>query len=95
VSVVAEETTRAVPTYFDAELSVIVVGTPATFHWHTSMAVTVDSTDAAFALPTDNDRAITGKARAMSPAPIFFWFTISPNFKGIDLSVLQVRNKSS
>ena len=84
----------------------IVEGTPAICHWHASIASTVDSTDAAFALPTEIERAITGKARAIRPAPIFFWFTLSPILEGVDFIILlyyllgrwknrKVRNESS
>jgi hypothetical protein len=78
VSAPSEVTSRSSPTYFDAEPSVIVSGNPAACHAHASMAVTVDSTVAAFADPTDIERAITGNDRAISAAPIFLRFIESP-----------------
>ena len=90
---VSEETTSSSPTYFSSVVKVIVVGIPATCHAHSSMAVTVDSTEAALALPTDIERAITGRARAIRPAPIFCRFIESPYADERDIPLIPAAEK--
>jgi hypothetical protein len=57
------------------------------------MAVTVDSTEAALALPTDIERAITGRARAIRPAPIFCRFIESPYADELDIPLIPAAEK--